>query len=609
MRDAVEKELLVDLISCDDCLPIEALCKRYGYSRRMIRALVLRLREAGAKIEYRRGRGYELLNKDEMSATLPFDARHNAVLQDDRALRRITELALLLTAEGYVSLAQMAERLYVSKTTVKSDLDELVRTLAAEDIEVERSRKGHRVALPLDERIHTLLLLLARSAVPVESVDTMFRLVLDGEVRYFELFHAVSDHVLACTVSINDALVAHFVNWLVLLARFDVREPRLASLHIPDEIRTDFRQLRTVLEPIVSMPRASWGELEAVYAAVLRGVPTPWVRTSAIVACREFSTICRQRYAVAFREDELRGLQEVMESWLLRDVTHVTFDDAMLDRIKTDYIGAFEMAMELEYVFESNGLRFREADIARFAMYLNELIVRRSIGQGDKVDVIVLNTCDPMVHWHVCNGIESTVDRRFFELRSMGLFQFNSIASTLDPQGTLVVDTGKSGVNTCVSCGLSYVVINPLLYRRDIEALGARVMEKRIERNRSRRLASIDRAAHVVSLRSCPSYAYSEVGARFACVLGKGMLVRQSANWDNHLDILLVPPFYRDGVRVELVIDFGFDAETELGRDLTVVRNMLVKRVAVSAVKGCRTGADVVELLRASVLHGTEDFG
>lgn len=609
MRDSVEKELLVDLISNDGCLPVDALCKRYGYSRRMIRALILRLREAGAEIEYRRGRGYELLNKADMSASVPLDARHNAVLQDDRMLRRIAELALLLTADGYVSLSQMAERLYVSKTTVKSDLDELAHELAAEGVEVERSRKGHRVALPPDHRLRILLLLLARSAAPVESVDAMFRFVLDDDARYFDVFHAVSDHVLACSVSINDALVVHFVNWLVLLARFGFREPRLASLRMPDELCVDFARLRAVLEPMVSMPAASWDELGAVYAALLRGVPTPWVRASAAAVCREFSVICRQRYAIVFREDELRGLRAVMESWLLRDVTHVTFDDAMLDRIKTDYIGAFEMAMELEYVFESNGLGFREADIARFAMYLNELIVRRSVGQGDRVDVIVLNTCDPMVHWHVRNGIENTIDRRFFKLRSMGLFQFNSIAPELDPQGTLVVDTGKSGVSTCMSCGLSYLVINPLLYRRDIEALGAHVIEKRIEWNRSRRLASVDRAANAVRLQSCPSYAYSETGARFSFALGKGMLMRQSTKWDNHLDVLLVPPFYHDGVRVELVLDLGFDAETDLGRDLVIVRNMLVKRVAVSAIKGCRTSRDVVELLRASVLHGTEEFG
>ena len=104
------------------------------------------LSQYGAKIKSARGTGYELSVLDEkqfhqllkeLSANQLFDSTSIPTVPDDRVHYLIKRLLL---ADEYLKLEDLADELYISKSTVQNDLRDVKKQLCKYDILLEIGR-------------------------------------------------------------------------------------------------------------------------------------------------------------------------------------------------------------------------------------------------------------------------------------------------------------------------------------------------------------------------------------------------------------------------------------------------------------------------------------
>ena len=124
-------------------VPADDVAARLGVSPRTVRSCVARLNDAlagAAVVEMRRGRGYELVVTDQarLDSLLQEGARSSQAAPSTPAQRVEYLLADLLYRTDWVTMEQLSQILFVSRTTLTEDMREVEATLSRFGLSLER---------------------------------------------------------------------------------------------------------------------------------------------------------------------------------------------------------------------------------------------------------------------------------------------------------------------------------------------------------------------------------------------------------------------------------------------------------------------------------------
>lgn len=601
MNQYTEKEILLDLFISEEYLPMTYFTHRYKYSERSIRNYISQLRDCGLQIEYKRNKGYYFIHEKNSEKIVNQKISKISILNSDRDLRLILEIMILLTSSEYVSLNDIAQRLFISKTTAKNDMDIIFQRFRRMNITIKKTVTGHYVDLTLRDKVHFLLGFILHSQISVQIINYMFGFVFN-DTCYLKVFKIVISQIIDLKMNLNDSRVILFVNYLLLLKYLDIKESHLYDFQDDSEIRKEFFALKQKLTPVLSLSKEKWQYAECMYYAFIRRIPTQNIIDIANNILQDFSYICQQQYKLEFDKNEKQLLTAIFSSWILDEFLKVMHENILTNEIKKTYIESYEIANELIYIFEANGYRCLEAEIAQFSLFLNEILVNRKEIFSRKVHLILLNDCDFIINYHLCKGIKNTIDNRFFDMQEMSLYKFHQIASNIDKNMTLVIGTDKNFISSCIVNHLSYLVVNPLLYGEDIQSINLKIVEKRRDIYRLYLLQGLESCEKSIFLIHCDSVNFYDRSDKFRFIVDEGFLVAQSKECDNYIEVRVFnKAILYKGHKIKVFLSYAFDLNTSLGENIILIKNTIVKNISLDELLKCSHNEECIQLIKKSI--------
>ena len=564
--DDIEKEILKDLYMSDSYLPMDYFVSHYACSIRTIQLMVSNLKNQNYHIEYKRNHGYILTNKEDVDIKSLFGKRIENV--SNKKIRLLTEITIVLLASRYTSLSFLSEKLFISKSLAKQDMDVIDKFLLDEGIHLVKTNRGHYVDLDVQKKINIVLNAFEKLNLSVDAIESVFLNVMD--IDYHSVFSIFSKHLINHDISLEDDVMIRYVNYLILLdcvKNTDFGDiQNLYGTYYEDW----FLELKNELDTVLKLNSQCWILAENMYHALILRLPTQQIKDSALQVVKEYSNVCEKQFDIYYTDSEMNLLLLFFEQWIIDYSLEIQHNRMHVNEIKKSYIEAYEIAMSVGFNLEENGYQYNEGDLAYFALFLNDILVNRKKIFEEKIRIILIYNVDMMVFYHVKKTIENTVDNRLFTIEGMNLYKFNKEVQNLNPSTTLVLDTSRGSDYSCLKYNISNIRIYPLLLSKDIEQIQKKVVEKRRDHYNAYLLSRIKKCKSEIHLFK-NEWKDLDVKTQFYV---DDMLIVQTLNTESELNVYVTD---------KIMIQYAYGKNM----NIQLAKNYLIKNFTSQEIKAC----------------------
>lgn len=592
------QEILSDLYMADDFIPMAYFEKRYEYSQRMIRTFVSNLRDAGFQIEYKRNQGYKLLNKENIDFQSYFPLQQLEKYLFKKEVRWMIEITLFMVNTHPISLSYLADTLFISKTAAKKDVDEVKNILNDFNMILEKNTKGHFIREDANKKLDHLLDIYSHYDVNVQLTDSIFTFLFK-ENSYNKIFQIILNHLITYNIEIDDDSMIRYINYVFLLGKVEGIHASDEYIEISHWYDEWFQALKEQLD-FLDYDENLWQCCKEAYYLLLLKTPTKNVQITAQSMVDDFAKICGNQEHIHLNDSEKNILLTHFEQWILNQHIQNNHSPQLVDEIKKQYVESFEMANILKYIFESNGFSYSEEDMAYFALFLNDLIVKNNGLFDFKVRIIVIYNSDSMIYYHIRETIDNTLDSRLYSVEGMNLFRFNTFAKDIDPSSTLVIDTSKNSNFACVKYKIPNLRIYPLLYRKDIENIRNKVTEIRIQNHNMFIQNTLEKCKpyiHVSHIKSEDVDLYKNTDFYFS--LQEGLFVKRTFDWDPKMDIFLLDqPIQFKETTIQVLIQYSYGDQAQWIQPMKITKNYIIKHISIHDLMTCESTEKIYQIIQ-----------
>jgi len=383
-------------------------------ARNDIRSLDSLLCRNGAKIESLRGIGYEIKVTDnnkfkaflrEMVEETTNEICNLPSFPEDRVRYIIRKLLL---AEGYLKLDDLAEELYISRSTVQNDLKEVKRILLSYDIRIE-ARPNYGLALKGKElklRFCMSEYVLNRDINDIPRLELPFDILSKFEMQ--RLQQLITAKVRENAVVISDIALQNLIIHVAIACR------RIRNGNYVTIISNELKEIATqkeykVANEIVAMVEKElnvlFPETEIAYIAIhLLGTRTisetqfredeitPFIGEEVIGLAEKIVERVENKMQLGVWEDKelIVSLALHLKPAINRHRFGMNLRNPMLGEIKEKYPVPFEAGVIAGMVIEEElGIQMNENEIAYLSLHIGAALERAKTLKGMKTCMII----------------------------------------------------------------------------------------------------------------------------------------------------------------------------------------------------------------------------
>ncbi|MFP7492419.1 BglG family transcription antiterminator [Terribacillus saccharophilus] len=401
-------ELLTYLSSESRTLTAEELAGKLAVSERTIRSDIKLLQQElpvnDAKIEAIRGQGYRLIVMDEKF--------FQQYLQDmirvkqERLYTRVETpaervnhlLQLLLLADGFIKMEELAQSCFVSFPTVQNDLKHVRKLLKESGLELEKRPKyGLRIAGTETEKRYFLASFFAKQTGWQKTYGLPDSIISEAEINQVDTI--VHEFITKNQMMLSDVAVQNLVTHIAIACK-RIRDQQYIEL-APDAMldiiqQPAFREAAQLTAKLEAELHLFFPQVEVAYmtihlmgtdhASKLEGQMGMGDLAAAIVAAIYENT----KLDLRGDEELLKGLSIHLKPAVHRHLYGMNVRNPLLEDIKQHYPLAFEAAVIGAYAVEKEiGVQLAEEEIGYLALHIGAAL-ERSRKNGRKIRCLLV---------------------------------------------------------------------------------------------------------------------------------------------------------------------------------------------------------------------------
>jgi lichenan operon transcriptional antiterminator len=459
--------ILRELMSAEQPLTSEYLANVIQVTSRTVRNDIKDLDEIlskhGASIKSVRGKGYELVVQDDvlfrklLQNTFQSDPFTHETVPNSSEERVQYLIKRLLLSEGYVKLEDLADELFVSKSTLQNDLRDVKEILKAYEIELEK-RPNYGLKLKGKEmklRFCMSEYIFNRKDTELNSIYEQNSILPKEEIMLIRniILEQIKEHDMTMSDVRLDNLTIH-----IAIACNRIRNGNYVSM-FPDEIKNiskhkEYDIATKIVRKIEESLQVSFPSSEVAYVTIhLLG--TNIIVRSDISEEEIQPYIDRNIYQLTMKiletiENKLKlGIkhdQELVMAMCLhlkpainRYRYGMNLRNPMLHAIKSNYPLAFEAGILAGMVLkEELGIDIDENEIGFLALHIGAAIERKKLGMKPKKCLIVCASglgSAKLLHYKLQEKFGSKLDilgtTEYYKLNQIPLHALDFIISTI----------------------------------------------------------------------------------------------------------------------------------------------------------------------------------
>ncbi|WP_037329363.1 BglG family transcription antiterminator [Sediminibacillus sp. JSM 1682029] len=359
--------------------------------RNEIKALNRLLSRQNMSIVSQRGKGYHLEVKDEASFQQFFQEytkTDNKMPPDDPQARTLYVMEKLLFHSDYVKMEELADELYISRSTLQNDLKQLRSILEAYQLEIDQ-RPGYgikvigketNIRFCISEYLFNQKLSFIEAAgnwrdiLPPEDLDCIRTAILSSLRKH--------------SMMISDIGLQNLITHLAISCKRIQKENQVEVTETQrEEMRslTEFDVAREIIESVENGLHVDFPEDETIYLTLhlqgtKRSKPDSMITGEATAADPELYRLVKQMvkkidmlysFALAGDEELLRHLCLHLRPAINRHRHQMNIRNPMLEEIKKNYPLSFEAALAAADELQTYiGVRVDEHEVGYLALHL-----------------------------------------------------------------------------------------------------------------------------------------------------------------------------------------------------------------------------------------------
>lgn len=382
--------------------------------RNDIKELDTLLSKHGAAIKSVRGTGYELTIQDDqlfrklLQEVSESDSLQQGIIPTLPEERVQFLINRLLLTEEFVKLEDLADELYISKSTIQNDLRDVKKILQNYGIVLE-TRPNYGFRLKGEEaklRFCMSEYLFNRKETELDLINANLSILPKEEmivIRAIILEQIKENEITLSDIGLNN-LIIH-----IAIACKRIRNKNYVSLY-PQELKDIIKQKEyavaaNIVVDIEKRLNVSFPQVEVAYIAIhLLGTK---LMIEANISEKEIKTVINQeiyhltmsildtietKLNLGIRHDKelIMGISLHLKPAINRYRYGMNLRNPMLDAIKSNYPLAFQAGIVAGMVIKREmGIEIHENEIGYLALHIGAAIERRNIGNGPKRCMIV----------------------------------------------------------------------------------------------------------------------------------------------------------------------------------------------------------------------------
>lgn len=589
-----------------EIISIIDLCHKFSISDRTLRKIISNLNAVSEIVKLKRGQGYYIAreSKDEVEDIIQENLLHNYLLYsgDDERIDYIIGKALI--SEKPVSMSQIAEKFYISKSSVQGDMIQARKWFEENQITFIVSSKGQSISLSKFERIKFLVNYISNNFDSVTMMERFFNNIFEY-VLFQELIEVVHRFLISEASHTSDSNTIFFISWIIVLMNNPLVEGDF-SINNSIDNSDIFARLRFTLqrELTIELSEVNWNIIEYIFNRVILGYSTVEERQLSKDIVNQFSIILSNEYGVLVQEKYQERL-ELQIRKIIRNI-ELKFDrGAKIDlEIQNNFPLAYEISMIFSELFAENNLQVSQSNISYLGLIVNDMITDLF---RETVELLVVSNLPEIFENYLSDSILKTVNTRNVLIKTLSLYEFNNNTEYYSSSNVIVLDIGNKLGKVCKDLKISQVSVNPLFTEKDVKKISNLLIQKRKVMRKARKIE----AAHCILKKGILNYAYLNhdelitmlnfYGVRRMCFINDVLIVKSNAN-KNHLDIIaLKDKVFSQNFPTKNVIFYSVAIDSDEKEYVKIIEPLLVKNLSKYEKSQLKDKKDLLSLLLGSV--------
>lgn len=463
-------------------------------TREDIKKLSELLNENGATIETIMGKGYQLMIQDdnqyrEFLKTMFAEESNSEKLPRSPEERIAYIIRRLLLSEDYLKLEDIADEIYISKSTIQNDIKEVRKILLKYDITLE-SRPNYGLKVTGDE----LKLRFCMSEYIFDRNEPVTEVYLDSvsqkdsdKVAEIILKEIKSHHITLSDIAMNN-LVIH-----ILIAYKRIKTGNHVTLYKQDmqEIieQAEYNVAKEIVQKVEETFDVTFPEVEVAYIAIhLLGTKLLTQSSDVVEQVMDQSIIDLVKKALDRVEEKLQlGISEDKELIMAlrlhlkpainRFKFGMNIRNPMLEDIKNNYPLAFEAGIIASMAIEEeSSTKIDENEVGYLALHIGAAIERRKLVSGPKRCIIVCASglgTSQLIYYklksHFGQYLDIVGSTEYYQLHQYNLQEIDFIVSSIPIPKKLPIPV---------------IEVNAILSNQDLGKVETLVLEEKHEMTR-----------------------------------------------------------------------------------------------------------------------------
>ncbi len=373
------KQLLEILLDGDEPHKGRDLESLLGCSGRTVRNIVLATNKELAVLDIRiqasRRDGYYVSQEDKKiifsQLELIYDDYYDYFPNEKRS-RCYAMLVMLLMHDGWMSLGELSEKLYVSRATAQSDMQDAKVLAQGYGLGVEVSpRRGHRISCSeTDRRLAIRNILMYEASDPRARVVVLSLASGRGEAkRHQGIAKATRSFVLSNKLKLRSHSIESFVLDCLLA---DIRVSQGHALPLPEDPPLGIARAQECLSDVLELPQAEWAwiELRLVSSLLSREDSTDLALAGEVV--QNVSALMANTYYLGTDRFDHDRLTNRLAMVFHKANAHDREKNQLAPTIFSQYPLATELALCIADEARLHGYELSADDIADLALYFTD---------------------------------------------------------------------------------------------------------------------------------------------------------------------------------------------------------------------------------------------
>ncbi|MBS4210428.1 BglG family transcription antiterminator [Bacillus sp. FJAT-50079] len=418
MLNARENMILQELMETEQPITSEYLGNVLKVTSRTarndIKVLDQQLNKHGAEIKSLRGIGYKLEIKDhrlfknflaEVSDDAMMKNGNIPTVSEDRVRYLIRRLLL---ADDYMKLEDLADELYVSRSTVQNDLKDVKKILNSYEIKIDvRPNYGLKVkGEEIKLRFCMSEYVFHRKESDLEIMNSQLFILSLGEMKSIQkvIIEQLKENAIVMSDIALNNLIIH-----IAIACKRIRDENYVSM-IPQELlkiteQKEYKVAKSIVTLVEEQLQVEFPNTEIAYVAIhLMGTRTimeahisdkeinPFIGEGIIELTRKVIEKVEQKMGLGISDDKdlAISLSLHLKPAINRHRYRMNLRNPMLEAIKENYPLAFEAGVVAGMAIEEElGFQMNENEIAYLALHFGAAMERAKVNRNLKRCVIV----------------------------------------------------------------------------------------------------------------------------------------------------------------------------------------------------------------------------